>query len=149
MQKSKRSEIAFIDSNVDSFCSLVKGLEPSIEPVVLSAAEPAFRQIAKYLESNCDVDGIHIIAHGAPGLVEFAAGTVAHDTLAASSVELSRIRQSMKPGAALHLWSCETGVGESGERFLAALAEGLNRPVAAASGKIGAAHLGGTWNLDR
>jgi Ca2+-binding RTX toxin-like protein len=149
MQKSTRNEVAFIDSNVDGFQSLMKGLETGVEPVVLSDAESAFAQIAKYLESNCNFDGVHIVAHGSPGLVEFAAGAVELDTLAASSAELERIRQTMKPGAALYLWSCETGGGESGMRFVTALTESLARPVAAASGKIGAAHLGGTWNLDQ
>src|ERR1044071_2470708 len=68
------SEIVFIDPDVQDIETLLDGLRPEVAPVLLDQVRPAPEQIAAALADHSDLDGIHIIAHGAPGEVRFAAG---------------------------------------------------------------------------
>ncbi|MEK1932330.1 MAG: DUF4347 domain-containing protein, partial [Pararhizobium sp.] len=71
-------EIAFIDPAVTDFETLLAGLRPDVEPVVLLSDEPAMTQMARILEGRTNLDAIHVIAHGRPGEVSFAAGPVSY-----------------------------------------------------------------------
>jgi hypothetical protein len=53
-------EIVFIDQNVSDLHSLLAGLRPDVEPIVLTGSERATAQIAMALKGHA----IHIIAHG-------------------------------------------------------------------------------------
>ena len=46
------------------------------------------------------------------------------------------------------LWTCETGQGERGQDFVAALASASGAQVAAATRLVGAAERSGCWELD-
>ena len=72
-------EIAFIDPSVTDFETLLAGLRPEIEPVVLLPDEPAMTQMARMLEGRANLDAIHVIAHGRPGEVSFAMGPVSYE----------------------------------------------------------------------
>ena len=47
----------------------------------------------------------------------------------------------------LRLWSCDAAAGAEGAAFIEALAEATGADVAASTGRIGAAALGGNWKL--
>ncbi len=51
-------------------------------------------------------------------------------------------------GGELRLWSCEARKGAEGEAFVAALSRAAHAAIAAACGRVGAAALGGIWELD-
>ena len=70
-------QIAFIDCAVADIETLRARLRPDIEAVMLSSLQAAPRQIAIALQGRCDVEAIHIIAHGQPGEVSFGAGAKA------------------------------------------------------------------------
>ena len=53
-------EIAFIDPAVTDFETLLAGLRPDVEPVVLSRDEPALAQMARMLEGRANLDAIHV-----------------------------------------------------------------------------------------
>jgi hypothetical protein len=95
---------------------------------------------------------VHILAHGAPGRVNFAAGdwsaetlndTAANDTAAG----LAAIGEALTDDGDLRLWSCH--VGEGGRGFVDALSRAAGAPVAAATNLIGSPSLGGRWELVR
>src|SRR4051794_21720191 len=102
-------------------------------------------------DALADLEGVravHIIAHGAPGEIAFSAGALGLDTLAAHAADLARIGDALDHDGELLLWSCETGQGTRGERFVEALCWATGAPVAAASGRVGAVSRGGSWELD-
>ena len=69
------SEIAFVDPSVDDVETIVHGLRPEVRAIVLDGLMPPARQMALALEGcRQDLDAVHIIAHGAPGRVNFPAG---------------------------------------------------------------------------
>jgi hypothetical protein len=141
------SEILFVDPSVSDLNTILCGLRPEVEAVVLDAGEPAARQIAATLAGRHDLDAVHIIAHGAPGRVRFAGGDWSAATLADDAEGFAAIGRALGEDGDLRLWSCDTGAGAAGEAFVAGLAQATLADVAAATGRVGAASLGGAWEL--
>jgi collagen type VII alpha len=68
------SEILFVDPAVSDLETILGNLRPEVHAIMLDARWPAARQIAAALEGRSALDAVHVIAHGAPGRVNFAAG---------------------------------------------------------------------------
>lgn len=78
---SVRSEILFVDPSVSALETILGNPRPGVEAIVLDSARPAVRQIAAALDGRHDLRSAHIMAHGAPGRVSFAAGDWSSETL--------------------------------------------------------------------
>ena len=65
-------ELAFIDPAVDDVAGLLRHLRAGVRAVVLDARRPAAAQMAEAVRHCRDLAAIHVVAHGAPGRVEFA-----------------------------------------------------------------------------
>src|ERR1700674_2239448 len=64
---TQASEIVFIDPTVSDLNTLLMGLRPEVEAIVLDTKRPAARQIAAALAGRQGLAAVHVIAHGAPG----------------------------------------------------------------------------------
>ncbi|QKC78798.1 DUF4347 domain-containing protein [Mesorhizobium erdmanii] len=146
--RPRPSELLFVDPSVSDLGTILANLRPQVEAIVLDAARPAARQIALALEGRDDLDAVHVIAHGAPGRVSFAAGEWSARTLDDDAVDLAAIGQALDGLGELLLWSCNAGAGAAGTDFIDALARAAGAPVAAANNLIGAPALGGDWKLN-
>ena len=93
-----KSEIAFIDPGVDDLQTLLKGIRPDVEPVLLSRDEPAMRQIAGALKGRGALEAIHVIAHGKPGEISFSSGSLTLETLPPFINELAVIGAAVADG---------------------------------------------------
>jgi hypothetical protein len=144
---SQAHEIAFVDSTVSELDSLLTGLRPEVEAVVLSASTAATTQIAALLQERSHLKTIHIITHGRAGELSFSAGALSLETVKEHAKELRSIGQALGVDGRLLLWSCHTGEGKRGEAFVDALARMTGVEVDAATGLIGAAAHGGNWVL--
>ena len=141
-------EFAFVDPSVQDLDVLLKGLQPQIAVSVLSAAEPAPRQMARVLARHQEIDVLHVIAHGQPGEVSFAGGALSLESLDDHRDDLARIGSALAADGEIRLWVCEAAGGDKGAAFIDALARNIGVPVAASTGRVGAAAHGGSWNLD-
>jgi hypothetical protein len=146
MTPTKR-EIAFIDRNLDDLTTLLAGLRPQVEPILLSDDEPAARQMAAAVQYQTDLTAIHVIAHGKPGEVSFGSGALAVETLEKDWEDLAAIGNALGSDGDLLLWSCRTGEGERGAAFIEEVARATGVQVIAATSLVGAAALGGSWAL--
>ena len=72
-----KSEIAFIDPVVDDLQTLLKGIRPNVERVLLNDYEPALRQMARAVQGRRGMEAIHAVAHGQPGGRFFIGAAVA------------------------------------------------------------------------
>ena len=111
---------------------------------------PPCRRRGRSLERSTVIrglDAVHVIAHGAPGRVNFSAGDWSLATLASDAEDLAAIGRALAEDSELRLWSCATGAGEAGDQFVDALSCGIGANVAAAKGLVGAAAKGGRWEL--
>ena len=155
---TRKPEILFVDPKVADVPAILLGLRPEVEAILLDSRRPAAKQIAAALAHFSPpprgegsgvrgLDAIHVIAHGAPGRVSFAGGEWSTETLERDADDLAGIGRALRDGGELRLWSCETGRGVEGERFVLALAEAAAADVAALTARVGASALGGTWEL--
>jgi hypothetical protein len=104
--------------------------------------------MAAALAGRRGLTAVHVIAHGAPARLSFAAGNWSTETLAREAEDFAAIGEALGPHGDLRLWSCRTGAGLSGASFIDTLAEVIGATVAAATGLVGASYLGGRWKLD-
>ena len=141
------SEMLFVDTSVGDLATILDNLRPEVEAVVLDRAAPPARQIAVALHGVRGLDAVHVIAHGAPGRVNFAAGHWSVETVENEPDDFAAIGRAIAVHGDLRLWSCRTGAGVPGGRFAARLARATGVGVAAASGLVGATARGGCWNL--
>jgi Domain of unknown function (DUF4347) len=145
IRSSAAREIVFIDPTIEAIDVMLAGLRPEVEAVLLDAEQPAPRQMARALAGREGIEAIHVVAHGAPGEVRFAAGTLSSDTARTYAGDLAEIGANQ---ARLLLWSCNTGAGEAGRSFVATLVHATGLEIAASARPVGSAAMGGDWELD-
>src|SRR5215813_9241060 len=141
-------EIVFVDRNVDNLATLLAGLRPELDRILLSHDEPALCQIARLVRHWGGLEAIHVIAHGRAGEVNFGAGALSLESLAGHAADLRTIGQALGNDGKLLLWSCQTAAGARGSAFVTALESATGAEVRAAAGTIGSQPLGGRWELD-
>ena len=141
------AELLFIDPGVADIATIFSTLRSGVKAMLLDAARPAAAQIAEALAGHRNLAAIHVIAHGAPGRVLFSAGEWSASTLARDADDLEAIGQALAVDGELRLWSCETASGNAGEKFVGALEEAVGASVCASTSLIGAAALGGVWEI--
>src|SRR5271165_1375751 len=127
-----KSEILFVDPSVSDIATILGGLRPEVEAIVLDSSRPAARQIAEALCGRRGLDAVHIIAHGSPGRVRFAKGEWSAEALEDSGDDFGCIGASLRTEGRVRLWTCHTGVGAAGGAFIASLAQKVGAQVDAA-----------------
>ena len=90
--------------------------------------------MAAALAGHRGLDSVHVIAHGAPGHINFTAGGWSAETLADDAEDLAAIGQALAASGDLRLWSCQTAAGPAGAAFIAGLAQAIGADIAAATG---------------
>src|SRR5271169_6547369 len=147
IKMARVSEILFVDPTIFDLDTVLSGLRPGVETIVLDPSVPAAQQIATALANRRGLDAVHIIAHGSSGRVNLASGGWSIETLEHDAEELAVIGRALAVDGELRLWSCDAASGPVGTAFIETLAQATGAGVAAATGRIGAATLGGTWDL--
>jgi hypothetical protein len=144
----ERQEVVFISSAVDDVQTLLAGLRPGIEAVVLDGTRDGLAQIADHLAGRSDIASIHIVSHGLSGSVELGNLWLNSQNLPAHADTLARIGSALAADADLLLYGCNVGAGEAGTSFLAQLAQATGAYVAASTDATGSARFGGDWELE-
>ena len=140
-------EIVVRRHSVGDIATIFDSLRAGVEAVLLDQSRPAADQIAAALAGRRGLAAVHIIAHGAPGRVSFAAGDWLPQTFNDKSADFAAIGAALAPDGDLRLWSCRAGAGKAGEALIQGLARATGAEVSASTGLIGAAALGGGWDL--
>ena len=61
--------ILFVDSGVADYQSLMDGVKPGTEIVLLDADQDGIMQITAILNQRCDIGSVHILSHGHPAAI--------------------------------------------------------------------------------
>ncbi len=144
-------QIVFIDGNVPDAQALAQGVQPGIEVVILDPNSNGVQQIADYLTSHNEqnLDAIQIVSHGEDATVRLGNTIFGLADISLFSTQLAAIGQALKPGGDLLFYGCNVGEGFQGALFEVELSQATGGAhVAASSGLVGSAALGGSWNLD-
>ena len=76
LHSSNCTELLFVDAAAQKPETIQAMLRPGVELIRLGVGRPALTQIATALRDRPAVDTVHILAHGEPGVLQFAAGSM-------------------------------------------------------------------------
>ncbi|MEM9244322.1 MAG: DUF4347 domain-containing protein [Cyanobacteria bacterium P01_F01_bin.153] len=142
-----RRQVAFVDRTVDDHVLLLSGIPSSIPVILLDSRRDSFAQITRSL-AQYPADTVHILTHGSPGALVFGSGTVNQAALTTQGNRLSRWFSEAAQNPTVVIYGCEVGAGNRGKTFLKQLGQLTGAAIAASSHPVGAAHLGGNWDLN-
>lgn len=144
-----RHEIAFVNANLADLPALIAGLRADIEVVVLDPTRSGIDQIAEALAGRAGLDAIHLVGHGASGLLQLGDVKLDANYLKSHPDLMAQIGAALDDDGDILVYGCETGAGRSGEKFLQALAETTGADTAASTDISGGVLAGGNWHLER
>ncbi|MCS6329467.1 MAG: DUF4347 domain-containing protein, partial [Nitrospira sp.] len=143
------AEIVFVDPTVPDYATLLAGITPNIEVVMLDGGQDGITQMADVLSSRTGIDAIHIISHGEAGTLQLGTGTLNAETMSGHyAEELSTIRQALSEQADILVYGCDFAAGETGQDAVDCLAQLTGADVQASTDVTGHASLGGDWDLE-
>ncbi|KPF81967.1 hypothetical protein IP70_22515, partial [alpha proteobacterium AAP38] len=145
--ESPRKEVAFIDTSVAGYETLVDGVKPGVEVVLLDGSRDGLAQMSAWAAGKSGYDAIHVLSHGAEGKIQL--GSVLIDTAFANqrAADLQVIGGALAAEGDLMLYGCEVA-GENGQEFIAQIAELTGADVAASDDKTGNTSKGADWDLE-
>ncbi|MEG4282289.1 DUF4347 domain-containing protein, partial [Microcoleus sp. A006_D1] len=140
--------IAFIDSALPDIHNLCNSIAAGIEVIIIDAAGDGVAQITEVLGSRSNIKSIHIISHGRSASLLLGAIDLNLTNLQTYAKQLQRWWSSLADSAEILLYGCDVAAGEKGANFVQQLSRLTRAKIAASSGPIGSAALGGDWELD-
>ncbi|MDF5707991.1 MAG: Calx-beta domain-containing protein [Nostoc sp. S4] len=141
--------IIFIDSEVIDYQSLVAGVTPGSEVVILDHTRDGLTQITEFL-AGCkpnSVQSIHIVSHGSEGSLQLGSTYLSLTNLNSYANQLRKWTTVLTDNADILLYGCDVANGE-GTKFVQILSRITGADVAASNNKTGSAALGGDWDLE-
>ncbi|MGH3996459.1 MAG: DUF4347 domain-containing protein, partial [Pseudonocardiaceae bacterium] len=144
-----RREVVFVDTSVEDYRTLIAGIDPSAEVVLLDATQDGVEQIAEVLVGRSGIDAIHIVSHGSQAELRLGTARLTLDSMTGRYVdELAVFGQALTDEADLLVYGCDFGQGQLGQEAATTLAEITGADVAASEDATGHATLGGDWDLE-
>ena len=119
------SAIAFIDRQVTDYQSLIAGVTPGTEVVVLDENRDAIDQITEILGDRTNIDSIHIVSHGVPGSLQLGKTKLCADNLETYAEKLQQWRSALNSGSDILIYGCNVA---SDSRAYPKVRRGINSP---------------------
>ncbi|WP_417449880.1 VCBS domain-containing protein [Kordiimonas sp.] len=136
-----------IDPNVKEVDILLHELSRATEVVYLNTYQNPLFQIAQALVFHTRIETVHILAHGSPGMLHLGGVDVDEAYLRTQEGMLAAIETLLPDDASIALWACSVAWTPPGESFIRALAAATGAEIYATDRPVGAASLGGDWNI--
>ncbi|MBR9858277.1 MAG: DUF4347 domain-containing protein, partial [Gammaproteobacteria bacterium] len=146
-QNHGRKEVAFVDSNVEDYQTLVDGIGAGIEVQLIDCSQDGLAQLAVWAQQNSGYDAIHILSHGEQGQISLGTLTLNMAVVEARSAELANLGAALTADGDLLLYGCEV-TSEGSQTFVTALATATGADVAASEDLTGTQARGGDWQLE-
>ncbi len=115
--------IVFIDPKVDEYETLMAGVKPGLEVVLLDDSFNGIAQITKALKGRRGLSSLHIVAHGDAGKLWLGKGLVNSNTLEQQSNDLQSWGAALARDADILLYGCKVAAGEMGQQFVQRLSQ--------------------------
>lgn len=144
---TKRKEIAFVDSGVDDYQTLVDGVNPGMKVYVLDSQQDGVLQITHILQQQTELDAIHIISHGNIGYLSLGNSVLSTDTLSKYQQALFSWQIGLKQNADILIYGCNVVKGPIGQQFIQQLVVLTGANILASDNLTGSSTLGGDWKL--
>ena len=76
-----RREIAFVDTSVADYQSLVDGLPDEMEVVLVASNQDGVQVMAEWAATHTGCDAIHLLGHGSAGSQHLGSSALSDDSL--------------------------------------------------------------------
>ncbi|WP_426318189.1 Ig-like domain-containing protein [Pseudoduganella sp. R-43] len=145
-----KKEVAIVDTSLANYKTLEAGLRAGVGIVEFDGSKDGLAQIAQWAASQSNVDAIHILSHGAQGVVDLGTMHLSESSLssAATQRELAQLGKALSSDGDLLFYACDVAAGGKGTALLDGLARATGADVAASTDATGAAGKGGNWGLE-
>src|SRR5512145_1086326 len=120
--------------------------ERTLEVVRLSSDHDGIAQVSEALSARRELSAVHILSHGADGVVQLGAGRLDFDSLLEHARDIRGWGAALAPHADLLLYGCDVARGSAGASLMQALARLTGADVAASSDRTAGAAEGGDWD---
>lgn len=141
------NSLVFIDPGVEDYHSLMTGVKPETEVVLLDPGGDGVAQISAALAGRTAIKSVHIVSHGSPGAMRLGNTQLCLDTMDRYRSQLQQWRDVLSEDADLLLYGCNVAQGERGVTYLERLKSLIGAEIAASTNLTGSAARGGDWNL--
>jgi Ca2+-binding RTX toxin-like protein len=137
------SNLVLIDTSVENYQSLVEGVIPGVEVIILDPTQDGIEQITAAVIRH-GATALHLVSHGSPGCLYLGSTQLSLDTLDRYLPQL----QQWGNLSSLVLYGCNVAAGDAGEEFIDRLHRLTGAEISASRSRTGSAHLGGNWQLE-
>ena len=149
LETDELKEIAFVDSQLSNYQSLVDGFDDNVQVFLLDGSENGLNQITKTLENYQNLDAIHLFSHGVAGGIELGNVLLIQDNLGIYQNQLQGWGNSLNPEGDLLFYGCNVAEGTIGKEFLQDVSALTGADVAASDDLTGNVAYGGDdWRLE-
>jgi Ca2+-binding RTX toxin-like protein len=142
--------LVFIDASVDDYHHLLTGIYAESSVHLLPPDIDGIARITDVLSECNQVESIHIVCHGVPGILYLGNSELSLSTLDRYAWNLqswfSNCPVSISPS--LVLYSCNVANSSAGAELLERLHQLTGATLFASSNPVGNAALGGNWKLN-
>ncbi len=145
---SNITTVLIVDPSVTNWQSLVTGVKPGVDVVLLDPAKDGITQVTRALSGLTGVKNLEFLTDGTPGAVTLAGSTLDMATLTARAPEIAAWSASLSTHADIAFWGCDVAQGSAGAAFVADMHTLTGATIGGSSDATGSATLGGNWNLE-
>ncbi|MBT7696539.1 MAG: DUF4347 domain-containing protein, partial [Desulfobacterales bacterium] len=120
----------------------------NFEIVILDSNRDGLSQISETLAQHQGISAVHIISHGAAGMLRLGSKTINKEELDRYESSLASWQRAMSEGGDILLYGCNIADGNLGVEFVEKLSRLSGADVAASIDETGSESLGGNWVLE-
>ncbi|PIB93995.1 DUF4347 domain-containing protein [Caulobacter sp. FWC2] len=142
-----QAEIVFVDMRVANYQAIVDAVAPGAQVVLIDPSQEGVHQMAQALEGRSDISAIHVVSHGADGVLLVGSEALHAGNLAQHAQDLATIGAALSPDGDIQLWGCDIAATSAGQAFVEELARATGADIAASSNDTGSAP-GADWTLE-
>lgn len=147
MSTTNTTKIAFVDTQVSGYQTLLQDFAPDTKIVLISGGD-GLHQMVEILSTHHDLDAVYVVSHGSAGSVQLGNLTLDRSSLAQRSADLAAVGAALAEQGDLLLYGCDIAQGTAGQALVDQLAQATGADVAASDDLTGSAAKGGDWNLE-
>ena len=140
-------EIVFVAGNLQDYQQLVASLGTNREVFVLDAHQDGLQQITNILGQERNVSAVHLLSHGAAGLLQLGASSLNVNNIIDYASYLQSWSDSLTTDADILLYGCDVAADAIGQSFVQQLSLLTGADIAASTDRTGS--LGeSNWSLE-
>jgi len=148
LENANGGTLVFVDAGIADAETLVAGVVPGAEVILLTPDQDGVRQMTQVLAQRQGLSSVQIISHGMSHRLQLGTEELSLDTLNTYASQLQTWAGALTPDADILFYGCNLAATASGKQFIEQVSQLTGADVAASSDRTGSAALGGDWELE-